>query len=105
MEFVFAGTSGQDLGVSLPEGLGTVADLHGWQEGFYWKRMWQMNSTRHFIIVEVETKDEQSSKDAEDRVFNWLKANSVVWDDSFTFRSVGWIADHVREAPTGVKKL
>ena len=57
-----------------------------------------MESKRHFIIVEVETETEQSSKAVEDMVLAYIRTTTPL---GFTFKSVGWIADNVRPALTG----
>lgn len=57
---------------------------------------------KHFIIVEVETQTEQSSKVVEDMVLQYLQLCKInAPSDEFRFASVGWIADNVRPAPTG----
>ena len=64
-----------------------------------------MESKRHFIIIEVETATEQSAKMAEDMVGSYVRAIQPQPSLGFTFKSVGWIADNVREAPTGKQDL
>lgn len=65
------------------------------------------DSKRHFIIVEVETPVEQPSKAVEDKMVDYFKAarEEGVEPEGVHVKSLGWIADNVREAPTGKQKI
>lgn len=58
---------------------------------------------KHFIIVEVSTETEQTPKAAEDMVLAHLRTS--IAPEQFKFVSVGWIADNVRNAPTGTQYI
>lgn len=62
-------------------------------------------SKRHFIIIEVETETEQAPKAVEDAVAKHLRALATPGGGGFKFKSVGWIADNVRPAPTGKQEV